>query len=155
MVRHQFDSIGSFAVVSQTWRILDLTELHGSLGNKSGQFVVEGDGQPLTRVPVADVAIVLVGVGVKMSSGALLKFAAADTVLLVCDWRGIPRLTAAPWSTHTRAGARQIAQATAPRERSGLAWSALVRAKLSGEAQTLQGQKPRKAKMMWSFAEAV
>lgn len=124
--------------MSAPWRVLDFSDFEGSLHSVEGAIkVVRKDGSEL-RVPVADVAIVLVGYSVSFSAASLHRLTAVGVAVLFCDWRGIPESAAYAWSTHTRVGARQIAQARLSLPRQKNAWGNLVRAKVLGQAAVLK-----------------
>lgn len=102
------------------WRVLDLTEAQGRISYRKGSFVIETDKTPLpVIVGVIDVAVILVGNHVTISSGALAAASEGRTSLVVCDWKSEPVAAISPWSDHTRVGARQRAQivATAPQRK--------------------------------------
>jgi CRISPR-associated protein Cas1 len=94
-------------------------------------------------VVAADIALILLGTGVRFSSGVLHRLAEHDVVMMMCDWRGVPQAVSLPWSEHSRIGARQAAQAQLSPEVNAQAWAAIVRAKILGQAATLAVWKPR------------
>ena len=89
-------------------------------------------------MPVADLAIVLVGMGTKLSASVMHRLCTADVALLFCDWRGIPEGGAYSWSEHGRVAARHRAQAAMTLPRKKNAWARLVRAKITGQAAVLE-----------------
>ncbi|MDU5247635.1 MAG: type II CRISPR-associated endonuclease Cas1, partial [Varibaculum cambriense] len=93
------------------WRIIDLTQFSGSISSKTGAIVLHPEDKPQVVLPVADVAVVLVGMGVKLSGAVLHRLTAADVCVLLCDWRGIPEAGAFAWRSHSRVAARRVAQA--------------------------------------------
>lgn len=124
--------------MSAPWRILDFSEFEGSLHSVEGAIkVVRKDGTE-QRVPVADVAIVLVGYSVTFSAASMHRLTAAGVSVLFCDWRGIPESASYAWSTHTRVGSRQRAQAELSLPRQKNAWGNIIRAKVRGQAATLK-----------------
>lgn len=124
--------------MSAPWRVLDFLDFEGSIHSVDGAInVVKPDGSEV-RVPVADVSVVLVGYGVSFSAASMHRLTAAGASVLFCDWRGIPESASYTWSTHTRVGARQRAQAFLSLPRQKHAWQQLVRAKVLGQAATLK-----------------
>src|SRR5699024_10105475 len=91
----------------------------------------------LHKVPLADIAVLLIGSKAVINSSVLHHLASHDVTTLVCDWRGVPQVGLYPWSEHTRVGARHLAQATVSKPRLKNAWMQLVRAKIRGQATTL------------------
>lgn len=95
------------------------------------------EGAPSQLVPVADVAVVLLGIKVSISTAVMHRLLDADVVVMFCDWRGVPEGAAYPWRAHTRVGARQRAQAALSVPRQKNAWGRLVKAKVLGQARVL------------------
>lgn len=137
------------------WRILDLTSGRASLDVDRGTLVVRTPDRDEDRVPAADVAMVLLGPGASFTGGVLHGLAAHDAVLMVCDWRGIPQAISSPWSETSRIGSRQLAQSRASTELRAEAWAQIIRAKLSGQANTLAAFKPRFAPRLQELANRV
>lgn len=126
------------------WRVIDCTQLVGSLRYERGQLVViSSQTDTTTKLPIAQLAVVLVGVQVSVSGAVLAKLGEYDVVLLVCDWRNVPVAGAYPWSAHTRIGARTNAQASMSKPARKRAWAAVIKAKIFGQiatARALTGQ---------------
>jgi CRISPR-associated protein Cas1 len=137
------------------WRILDLTEAHGRIDVERGAIVVQTKDGEHDPVVAADIALVLLGTGITFSSGVLHRLAEHDVVMMMCDWRGVPRAAMLPWAERSRISARQIAQAGLSVERKAEAWRELVQAKLHGQAATLRSEKPRLAPALDEWAEKV
>jgi CRISPR-associated protein Cas1 len=128
----------SRGVVTDNWRIIDLTSFSGRLRYQRGRLLLcPHDGEE-SEVGLADVAIMLIGLGVDIGAGVLHQLAAFDTVALVCDWKGVPAAGAYAWSQHTRVGARQNAQFTMTLPRRKNAWAKIIRAKIAGQAANLR-----------------
>ncbi|MDO4761814.1 MAG: type II CRISPR-associated endonuclease Cas1 [Corynebacterium sp.] len=124
---------------SSGWQVLDFTGFSGSLRYSRGKLVVVShEDVNDIELPLAHIAVVLVGVSVSISGAVLSKLSDYDVALLVCDWRGVPVAGAFPWAEHTRIGARQIAQARLSQPKRKQAWARLVRAKITGQARVLQ-----------------
>lgn len=121
-----------------TWRVLDFTSFNGRLSYTRGRIKAEyRDGNRKT-VSLAEIAIVTIANNVDISSGLLGVLGEKNIPVIITDWRKVPLATSAGWSTHTRVGARQIAQANLSLPKRKQAWASLVRAKVLGQAQTLQ-----------------
>lgn len=118
-----------------SWRILDLENFEGTLSYTRGNVKVTKTSGEEFRCPLEDVAVVLCGPKCTVSTGLLQMLGERDISLFVTDWRHIPVSLAHGWSTHTRVGARQIAQARLSVPRSKNAWQQIVKAKIDGQAQ--------------------
>lgn len=119
------------------WRILDLTTFSGRMESSRGQVLVcPQDAEPAT-VPVDNLAVVLIGASVSLSGSVLHRLMSAGVAVLLCDWRGVPEGGAYGWGSHTRIGARQLAQANVSVPRRKNLWGKLVEAKVAGQAQVL------------------
>jgi CRISPR-associated protein Cas1 len=69
----------------------------------------------------------------------MYHFASKDVVCLFCDWKGLPVSGMYPWiNAHGRVAARQRAQAALSLPRSKNAWARIVKAKISGQAKTVE-----------------
>ncbi|OKL47335.1 type II CRISPR-associated endonuclease Cas1 [Boudabousia marimammalium] len=137
------------------WRIIDLLSMEGSIGYKYGNLVVRPSDKPEVMVPLADVAVVLLGVRVTISGAALMKLSDHDASVLVCDWRGIPCAGAYPWSDHSRIAARHNAQASLSQPRRKQAWAAIVKAKILGQAHTVSLCSELASKRLVEIAKSV
>jgi len=97
------------------WRILDVTAPLATIDVERGAIVITARNdvgeESVDRVVAADIALILLGTGVRFSSGILHRLAEHDVVMMVCDWRGVPQAVSLPWAGHSRIGARQAAQA--------------------------------------------
>jgi CRISPR-associated protein Cas1 len=85
-----------------------------------------------------DVHTVLVGEDTNVTSAAVRAAGRHGVSLLFCDWRGVPVTAAAGFSSHTLAGERQRGQVTLSVPRRKQAWAAVVRAKITGQANLLR-----------------
>lgn len=84
--------------MAEQWRVIDLCEFQGRLHSvRGGIEVCPEDGQPVT-LPVAELAVVLVGMKVDLSAAVLHRLSEADVAVLFCDWRGIPEGACYSWS---------------------------------------------------------
>lgn len=139
------------------WQVLDFTDFKGSLKYKRGKIhVTKYEDKTETEVPLANIAVVLIGDAVSISGALLSKFSEHDIALMVCDWRKVPVAGALPWSDHTRIGARQQAQAALSLPKRKNAWARIIRAKVLGQANTLVSfSMLTKAKSLRNIAKAV
>lgn len=120
------------------WRVLDFTQFSGRLRYRLSQLTVVSEDGTETVVPLADVAVVLLGSHCLFSAGVLQGLTSADCAVIVCDWRGVPSCYTAPWADHSRVATRQIAQAALSVPRKKNAWGRIVKAKVTGQANTLR-----------------
>ncbi|MCL2803899.1 MAG: type II CRISPR-associated endonuclease Cas1 [Micrococcales bacterium] len=141
--------------MAKGWRVLDCTAARGAIDADRGLITIAtADGQ-VDRVPVDDLAILLLGTGFTITSGAMHRLAGYDAVVVLCDWAGNPKSVMTPWSSHSRIAQRQIAQAgLSPADRAET-WGRLVRAKIVGQAATLGTTKPRFASRLEGMAQDV
>jgi hypothetical protein len=125
-------------MVAGAWQVVDLTDFSGSVRYVRGNLRVirKSENKPID-LPLATIAMLLIGNSAAISGAVLSKLSEYDIPLLVCDWRKVPVAGAIPWREHTRIGARQQAQATLSIPRRKRAWSSIVRAKIKGQAATL------------------
>lgn len=119
------------------WQVADFSAFSGEITSGKGKITVRSE-QGVQEVPVADLAMVLVGVNTKLTSGVLHRLLGKDISVLFCDWRGVPIGGAYPWANHSRVGARQIAQADLSMPRKKNAWARVVKAKVLGQARVLE-----------------
>lgn len=119
------------------WRVVDLSSFTGEATYRRGNLHLLEDDRELGVVPLAETAVLLIGLNVRLGGAVLQRCSAFDVVVLPCDWNGVPTGAVNSWSTHTRAGARQIAQANLTLPRRKNAWGRIVRAKIIGQATTM------------------
>ncbi|MGV0426231.1 type II CRISPR-associated endonuclease Cas1 [Corynebacterium pyruviciproducens] len=116
------------------WRVVDCSQLVGSIRYSRGQIVIRNsDADQTATVPLAQIAVVLIGTRASISGAVLVKFGEYDIAAIVCDWRGVPVAGAYPWSDHTRVGARNVAQAKLSRPKMKRAWSEIIKAKVENQ----------------------
>ena len=141
--------------MAEQWRVIDLCGFEGELrSTRGGVEVLSGEGVP-TIIPVAEVAVILVGMKVALSAAVLHRLAEADVSVLFCDWRGIPEGGCYSWSDHGRVAARHRAQAEVSLPRKKNAWARLVRAKIEGQASVLENLKIRGSGELLALADQV
>lgn len=141
--------------MAEQWRVIDLCGFEGELrSTRGGVEVRPGEGAP-TIIPVAEVAVILVGMKVALSAAVLHRLAEADVAVLFCDWRGIPEGGCYSWSDHGRVAARHRAQAEVSLPRKKNAWARLIRAKIEGQASVLENLKIRGSGELLALADQV
>ena len=64
------------------WRVLDLSSFEGTLESDRGGISVHPESGEAVHVPVADLAIVLVGMGAKRISYASAMYSGCSTTVL-------------------------------------------------------------------------
>lgn len=128
--------------MQSAWRVIDCTNLDGQLKYARGRLVVRkfdsGEENQVTDLPLADIAILLIGLRCNCSAGLLHQCAENGVCVMVCDWRGVPIAAMHSWATtHTRITSRQRAQVamTIPRQKN--AWERIVKNKIFGQAACL------------------
>ncbi len=141
--------------MAEHWRVIDLCEFEGELRSTCGGVEVCPEGGTPTKVPVAEIAVVLVGMKVALSAAVLHRLAEADVAVLFCDWRGIPEGGCYSWSDHGRVAARHRAQAEVSLPRKKNAWARLIRAKIEGQASVLENLKIRGSGELLALADQV
>ncbi|MDP9800361.1 CRISPR-associated protein Cas1 [Arcanobacterium wilhelmae] len=130
----------------EQWRILDCSTMRGKLCTKRGALSVEREDSPPVLLPVADIAVALIGISVSFSAAVIHQLAKHDVAIVFCDWKGVPESAAYSWSEHGRVGARHRAQASLPESRRKSAWAQIIRAKVKGQANVLaKAGSPRSA----------
>ncbi len=141
--------------MNSQWRVIDLCGFEGELrSTRGGVEVCPDEGVP-TIIPVADVAVFLVGMKVALSAAVLHRLSEADVAVLFCDWRGIPEGGCYSWSDHGRVAARHRAQAEVSLPRKKNAWARLIRAKIEGQASVLENLKIRGSGELLALADQV
>lgn len=141
--------------MARGWAVLDLTAVERELHYERGRLEVRHRGEILGGAALADLAIVLIGPRTLCTAGALERAVANDVSVLICDWRGIPVGGAYGWSDNTRVGARQRAQVEMSLPRRKNAWGRIVRAKILGQAHTLDVVGARGAATLRDIAHSV
>jgi len=118
-----------------SWRVLDLSGFQGKLSYQRGHVSVTPEGAVPSLVNLKEVAVILCGSKVSISSGLLLKLSENGISLLVSDWKYVPVGAFQSWSKHTRVGARQNSQAKLSTPRAKSAWASVVKAKIAGQSE--------------------
>lgn len=113
-------------------RVIDASGANALIEEVRGGIEIGGH-----RVPLEEVAVLLIGEQCTISGAALAMLAKYDVAVLNVDWRGIPNLVGFGWSDNSRVAARHIAQAELSLPRRKHAWQQIVRAKIQGQANNL------------------
>jgi len=128
--------------VARGWRVLDAISLEGVVGGTRGRITLSPVNEPVTAVPAEEIALLMIGNQTSIDASAMHYLAKHDIALLATDWRGVPIVGLYPWGDHGRVAARHIAQAELSRPRRKNAWMQLVKAKIVGQAATLDAVDP-------------
>jgi CRISPR-associated protein Cas1 len=118
--------------------VIDCSNLNGSIYSTRGGIVIKPNEAACTTLPLADVAVLLIGPSVKFSSAVMHRILDADVSLILTDWKGVPEGGAYSWCEHGRVGARHRAQTMLSVPRQKNAWARLIRAKVLGQSTTLK-----------------
>lgn len=130
--------------MQSAWRVVDCTEMDGSITYKRGRVVIDSRVAAIKPVEVslAQTAVLLIGQRLYCSSAALFEMAQYGVSVMLCDWRGVPVAALHSWTDlPTTVTQRQLAQSqlSAPRRKN--AWARLVQAKIRGQAACLDALK--------------
>lgn len=121
------------------WRVVDCTELTGSISYTRGNMSVKSDSlSEATNVPLAQTAVVLLGLHVRCSAAVLHEMARYGVSVMLCDWRGVPDAALHAWTDQpTTVTTRQLAQVELSLPRKKNAWGRITQAKIRGQAACL------------------
>jgi len=123
--------------MTKGWRVIDCTAMTGKLTYKRGQVVVEHHDLE-TRIPLADTAVLLLGVQTTVSTALLQQLAVFDVEVLICQWNEITISALQPWNKpNTRSAARQTAQQDMSIPARKAAWKRIIQAKITGQSHVL------------------
>lgn len=123
--------------MTKGWRVIDCTAMTGKLTYKRGQLVVEHHDLE-TRIPLADTAVLLLGVQTTVSTALLQQLAVFNVEVLICQWNEIPIAALQPWNKpNTRSAARQTAQQDMSIPARKAAWKRIIQAKITGQSHVL------------------
>lgn len=114
------------------WRVVDLNGYKGKVYAGKGSLYV---GE--SNVPLADLAVVLVGPHCLLHESVFDRAAAFDIAIMHCDWRSVPIATTLTWSNNSRVATRQRCQIAMSVPRQKNAWMRIVQAKIRGQANAL------------------
>ena len=118
------------------WRVIDCTDLDGSISYERGRMrVVKNDTGECVDVPLAQIAVVLLGLHVRCSAAVLHEMARYGVSVMLCDWRGVPDAALHAWTDMpTTVTTRQLAQSNMSLPRKKSAWARIVQMKIRGQA---------------------
>lgn len=120
------------------WRVIDCTDLNGGITYVRGNMRINREGENTVDVPLAQTAVVLLGLKVRCSAAVLHEMARYGVSVMLCDWRGVPDAALHAWSDlPTTVTARQLAQVDVTLPRKKNAWGRVVQAKIRGQAACL------------------
>lgn len=123
----------------KAWRIIDCTDLHGQLRHERGRIMVYADDttEPVA-IPLAQTAVILLGLHASISTALLTCLAQEGVSVLCCDWKGMPVGAFDSWgTTPSRVTARHWAQVDMSLPRAKNAWMQIVKAKIRGQSACL------------------
>jgi len=123
--------------MARGWRVLDATSLVGSVEGRRGRIRIADDSGTVQEIPAGEIAVLLLGSGCSLTPSAIHYLAKHDVAALMVDWRGVPFAGIYPWGEHGRVAARHLAQASLSAPRRKNAWMRVIRAKIYGQAATL------------------
>jgi len=129
--------------VSTRWRILDLAHHNGLITTRRGRLTINN-----IDIPLADISCIITGHTTTWDEGFIPLITKFEIPTVICDWRNIPTAIITPWSTNTRIGARQHAQAALTQPRKKNAWMRITRSKIVGQANNLRHQPAQRAKLL-------
>lgn len=132
------------------WRVLDLTGYKGYISYERGRLKI---GE--RTVPLAEVDFILLGQKCSWGYGLVAGLERFDVAAAVCDWRGVPISALYHWSSNTRVFARHEAQADLSLPRAKNAWKQIIKAKLRGQANTLDAMHRPHAEQIRTLARTV
>lgn len=126
-------------------QIIDISQDGRHLSRDRGFLLVQENGQTIGRVPLDQIAAVVVHAhGVTWTNSILVELAERGTPVVFCAANHQPRALLLPVEGHHAQGARMRAQWTAPEPLRKQAWKRVVIAKIKMQAAALAaiGQPP-------------
>lgn len=128
--------------------MIDCSLMEGKINSERGSITIHPEGRTATSIPVADVAVLLIGMKVHFSAAVMHRLLQNDVAVIACDWKGVPEGAAYPWKEHSRVGARHRAQASLTQPRRKNAWGRIIKAKVKGQQAVLSyHSKPHSASL--------
>lgn len=125
-------------MVQNAWRVADCTQLKGKLRYTRGRLLVCPEEGDRTEIPLAQLAVVLLGQRATCSTALLFQLAQYGVSVMLCDWRGVPTGALHSWSdTASVVTRRHHAQVAMSKPRRKNAWAQIVKAKIQGQAHCL------------------
>lgn len=127
-------------------QIVDVTEAGRHLSRDRGFLVVEAAGAVLGRIPLDQVAAVIVHApGTTWSNSLLVALAEQGTTVTLCSSNHMPQAILWPIEGHHAQGARMRAQWTATRPLMKQAWKQIIVAKIGMQAAALEAVDQQRA----------
>lgn len=121
-----------------SWRIIDIEQDGRYLHAERDWLVIEENRAEIGRVPLTDVQSVLVHAGhATYSHGLLLRLAAHDIPLVVCDHRHEPVSVVLPLSGHHQHAGRMRTQMESSLPLRKRIWRDLIRHKIDEQARSI------------------
>lgn len=121
-------------------RVIDLADDPARLSVRTSLLVIERGGEPEVTVPLEEVAVLmLANPVVTLTQPVLARLAESGAMVVVCDTKRMPAAMLLPLEAHFVQGERFMRQAAAPVTTQKRLWQSIVRAKIRGQAKTLQG----------------
>jgi len=114
-------------------QVIDATRMEGAITSSRGGIEIQGN-----RIPLEEVAVILLGNRATISGGALSMLARYDVIVLNCDWRGVPDLVGYAWIDNSRVATRHRRQAELSLPRRKSAWQMIVKSKILGQQRNLE-----------------
>ena len=119
-------------------QVIDISQDGRHLSRDRGFLRVEENGQTIGRVPLDQIAAVIVHAhGVTWTNSILVELAERGTPVVICAANHQPRALLFPIEGHHAQGARMRAQWTAPEPLCKQAWKRVVIAKIKMQAAAL------------------
>lgn len=123
---------------ANAWRIIDLAGFEGQLKYKRGRMIVSPEDGESVEVPLASLAVLILGLKANISTALLNRLAQEGVSVLTCDWRGVPAGALDSWgTTPSRVTARHWAQVDMSLPKRKNAWMQVVKAKIRGQSTCL------------------
>ncbi|WP_240541750.1 type II CRISPR-associated endonuclease Cas1 [Bifidobacterium simiarum] len=118
---------------------MTVSNSQGRISYVRGNMRIRRDGNEGTAdVPLAQVAVVLLGLRVDCSAAVLHEMARFGVSVMLCDWRGVPDAAIHAWTDlPTTVTQRQLAQVGMSVHRRKNAWARIVQSKIRGQAACL------------------
>lgn len=125
-------------MVQNAWRVVDCTQLEGKLRYTRGRLLVCPAEGNKAEIPLAQLAVVLLGQRASCSTALLFQLAQYGVSVMLCDWRGVPAGALHSWSdTASVVTRRHHAQVEMSKPRCKNAWAQIVKSKIRGQAHCL------------------
>jgi len=119
-------------------RILDIGDQPARIGVEDGLLRLDVEGYPETKIPLAEVAVLIVSHHKAcLTHAALSRLAAEGGVYVACDGKHMPVAMLLPLAGNSVQAERMAAQAGAPLPLKKQAWKFIVQMKLLNQAWAL------------------